>query len=139
MQKSIIKWGGKKGTTFLNELQIQPITGGQVGHKSSCKQASVFFRRKGQLHQDEPSPPRRATHYPRRLPSLSWMRIKVAFVWQREATRIPITRPRPASSLKHANIKRGIICSEYRHAPGRHVPVSDFGERAVSSHHFGPL
>lgn len=75
----------KKGTTFLNELQFQPITGGQAGHRGSCKQASVFLRRDAQ----EP-PLLRADFLPSAAP------IKVAFVWQ---------RARPRISLLHGRVR----------------------------------
>lgn len=104
--KSMIKWK-KKGTTFLNELQIQPITGGQAGHQSSCKQASVFSWRKAQLHPEEPSLLGVAHITYAHFLSLDCMYQGGFCLAASEATHILITWPRPASSLKHVNIKRG--------------------------------
>lgn len=72
------------------------------------------------------------THYLHRPPSLGWTCIKVAFVWQRAGHAYPyytVTSGFPAEACKY---QKGIICCRCRHTPGRHMPVSDFGEQGVS-------
>lgn len=74
------------------------------------------------------------THYLHRLPTLSWTCIKVAFVWQRAGHAYPyytVASCFPAEACKY---QKGIICCGCRHTPGRHTPVSDFGEQDVSLH-----
>lgn len=105
-KKTQRRWGGN---IFLNELQIQPITGGHAGHRSSCKQAAVLLRGRGQLHQDE----LRRHSAAHTSPTLTHSSGLDASMWLLSASE------RPASSLKHVNIKRGTICSECGHSLSR--------------------
>ena len=123
----------KKGTTFLNELQIQPITGGQAGRQSSCKQAPVFSSnakgssiRGSRLSSERHALPT-MTSFP--LPDMYQGGFCLA---ASEATRILITRA-PSGFLAGAcKYQKGIICCECRHTPGRRAPVSDFGEQDIT-------
>lgn len=81
--------------------------------------------------------PQHSTHYLHWLPSLGWTCIKVAFVWQRAGHAYPYYTAASGFLAEACKYQKGIICCECRHTPGRHTPVSDFGEQDISPHHLG--
>ena len=74
------------------------------------------------------------------VPSLSWTCIKVAFVWRAsEGHEYPYYTAQSSFLAEACKYQKGIICCECRHTPGRHTPVSDFGEQDVYSTSLGLL
>lgn len=117
-KKNKRKWNK---TTFLNEFQSQPITGGQGGRARGCTRACVYLRR----------PTRRATWTPPPQPAASrWL-----LCGGHQGRRLLITWVRPASWLQHVNIKRGSFAAGVDMLPSRHAPLSYFFWASGTSPH----